>query len=333
MKLHSPLLTALAVSSALLAPAQDHQTLTQQGSDSPENSEVRDVAELGVSPLPTEDMNPYRSEEFIELLQVLAGESIWVQDGKMRRPEDHFKEINGRYVVLDVVDERERIVDLAEDLRAQLFPEVEETIESEDDPYRVEYYVPRHLDVEAVVGTVLALGTVDATPLDGVRGLLLQGDSSSVDVTLELLDTIDVPEPQVLLELLVLGSVEGSDEALERAPLPEELAQGLTAILPHQDFAVLTRAMLRSSASQRDLGLTTSIGDAALVYLAVERIGYDPVDAMATLSGCSLELNPTNPGYAPASAQTSISLAAGEYVVLSSAGANNLLFVLRVTEV
>ena len=178
------------------------------------------------------------------------------------------------------------------------------------------------------------------------RGLIvLRGRSEQVDRMLELLARVDVPEKQVLVTCMLVGS----GIAPDAPPLPSDFVANLAKLLPQQQFGQLGMALLQTSVgSDRTVSLEIETGrrlangmvaPGGTYQLTFQPVAYDAKTSSLTVESCRLIQVQKLAGESPEVTgreifTTNTTFRGGEYTVLAATGADPfLLLAVRVTPI
>jgi len=190
-------------------------------------------------------------------------------------------------------------------------------------------YRPRYMSVEDA--RVRLMNLLQETPLQvstsEPAGILsLRGPGPLVDEALSLLKETDQRQPETLLRCYLIQPTAAAEQEW---PMPAELRAGLVALTGFEEYWIRGFGMLRASLdprSPRTLNLVESVSGSAF-HLELVLSAIDPETGDVTLSRCSL----TAPGAPEPIFQTSLTVAQGEYVVVSASGGETLLLALQCT--
>ena len=157
--------------------------------------------------------------------------------------------------------------------------------------------------------------------------ILARGSKADLAALEELLESIDVPDPRVMVTCYLLQGAVGGESA--SAPLlPADLVADLGQLLPQFGFQAAGFAMLQSSiAVGSDLRLLIASERGNGVRFEFEVAAYDEEAGSLTAENCRLS-GQTEDGPMEIFS-TSTVLHAGEYTVLGATGSKPLLLVVR----
>ena len=188
-------------------------------------------------------------------------------------------------------------------------------------------YRPRYMSVEDARVRLMTL--LQETPLqvstsEPAGVVTLRGSEPLLEEALALLKETDQRQPETLVRCYLIQPTPDADG---RWPMPAELRAGLVTLTGFEEYCVRGFGMLRTSVdarSSRTLNLVDSASGSPF-HLVLALSAIDPETGDVTLSRCSL----TGPGAEEPVFQTSLTLANGEYTVVSATGEETLFLVLH----
>jgi hypothetical protein len=167
---------------------------------------------------------------------------------------------------------------------------------------------------------------VNLKPVPEAGFLLVTDTAERLKEIAALVERIDKPLPQMLVTAMLI-------EAGGSYPLPKEVAASLAELVPDTEFGAASIGVLRCAASSgRQSQIKMDLGGGDGWSLAFFPEAYDPQTGELSLGECKFELRRTMAHPQPQSIQsftTSLSLRAGEHVVLGAVGIDPTFVVVR----
>ncbi len=288
--------------------------------------------QASTSELRTEFFRPVNVNlnEIKNLAEEFHGRQIWVTErgGRAAPPVENIQRLGDSLLIYDV-DERVReilawLVDTDSRYAAH---------DEQDAPtsLAVIEWSPRHVSLQSawtalepfrrMVMTLGAEGVRSQVPnlsLINDRGLLVIRDEvSQLDAMKQLLERIDVPEPQLFLTCLVIV---GDRSASASSPgLPADLVSDLAKLVPYEHFRIESLGMVRTSAFSKSIELRTDNKDSL-------ELRPDAWDEQTSTLSAQCRFN-AHTGF---NFETRTALSTGEYTVLGASGTQPLFAVLRI---
>jgi hypothetical protein len=215
----------------------------------------------------------------------------------------------------------------------------------------VREYTPRYVSLDAAASALKPFERIFPVRDGGARTvsnlnyvqernqLVIRDTEEQIKRMQELLQRIDVPEPQALLSCYVVQA----DPAGTGAGLPADLLQNLGKIVPQFKFRPLGFALLQASiAPGRNLSLTIDVDPQLSYDLRFRVVAYDRGSASLSVGDCSVQRDEyrsvTREGVTELQRAGSRQLFStqavfrgGEYTVLGATGAEPVFLVVRLT--
>lgn len=161
------------------------------------------------------------------------------------------------------------------------------------------------------------------------RQVLVRGTRAQIVAAMEVLKSLDVPQPRVMLSCYLISGAP-AEENDDR--VPADLVRDLSALVPYKGFELLSAASLPSDTNGRiSLEVKLESGDGEMT-LQMDPVAYDKVSGTLTLGDVRFYLSQGD-GKQNNTKQftTSTSLHQGEYTVLGSVGATPVFMVIKMT--
>lgn len=165
--------------------------------------------------------------------------------------------------------------------------------------------------------------------VDENRQVLIRGTRAQIVAAMEVLKSLDVPQPRVMLSCYLIS---GTTAEENDARVPADLVTDLSALVPYGGFKLLSAASLPSDTNGRislEVRLESGAGEMSLV---MDPVAYDRASGTLTLGDVRFHLSQGD-GKQRNTKQftTSTSLQQGQYTVLGSVGATPVFMVIKMT--
>ena len=262
-------------------------------------------------------------------------------DGSVSGPVVNVRRFgNSTLVVYDVPERVAQVMKSLEDLD-EVAGQADAAEEAHDggpkQPLVVAEYVPRNVPLEALasalkpflrmIGPGVTEPVRNITYVESPSRIVLRDTAENVQNIQELLERVDVPAPQLILNCWLLhGTDKDSD-----SDLPSDLVDNLRRLVPFRGFETVSMAMLRASVSggqeQRLRGRFQRGDEEQRFDLSLVPAGYDARTQTLTLRECKFESS-TGQEFSTAAV-----VKLGEYVALGAAGSDPLFVVLKVSPI
>jgi len=276
-------------------------------------------------------------DELLGVSQRMLGRAFYVRErgGKAGGPVANLQLLGDSLLVYDEKGSVERMLAL---LRSLDSDEAEGLPEGAS-PVVVQEFRPRF----ARIGTILDVlkptrhevmvrgAAVQSVSFVKERNLvILRDEPAAVADLLELLQRIDVPQPEIQLQCILLmpGKEQGPGPVL-----PEELRRELKTLVPRYDFQSVGFALLRTGVNPgtRIRALLGDVDDQSY-ELSFRPTAFDAESGSLSVEYCSLVRSLTGTTDPPRQSifSTSMMMRGDEYTVLGASGAEPVFVVVRV---
>jgi hypothetical protein len=337
-----PLPLALLLALPLVSKAQEAKPPSARAAEVPVVSvdviELRTYAPLHV---PVDGL--------LDIAERTVGRKLFVieRGGEQGPPVDNLSRLGGSIVMYD---EPAYVARMLSSLQALDKPPVQ----GDADALVVREYAPRYISLSSAGDALQPFqrryesgGGATHTVRDNVSYLrernqiVLRDTEENLGRMQDLLQRLDVPEPQALLTCYLVQA----DPSGDGAGLPKDLLANLGRIVPQFRFRSLGFALLQTSiAPGRNLSLRIDGGPEVGFDLSFSPVAYDPSTASLSVQNCILQRDQytavTRDGVTERQRagdrrlfSTNTVFRGGEYTVLGATGAEPVFLVVRLTPV
>jgi hypothetical protein len=191
---------------------------------------------------------------------------------------------------------------------------------------------PRHVSYDTLFTALQPFqrGTTSVIGIPNSNLIVLRDTAKRLAELNEFAERIDRPRPQVLIHVtLAQASRSTSPKDTGLAP---ELVRNLQAMLPGQNFELMSRGMLRCSMqSGQECSLEMKLSQGGSWKLLFLPEAYDPDSGLLSFRDCRFHLEMPGRQQSPdvLAFETSLTVAAGEYVALGAVGEQPVFVVVR----